>query len=190
MMYSLIEIEKVLIHTKEKIRNERIALELTQKEFAKFVDIKYATYRAFEQEGKISFENLVKILVKLNKISEFNKFLDGFEYDNNRKRANIESKGKNTLFAPIVSPLQKQIVLDKNVFGNDLFYSVENGYTYEVSTFITIILSKWDDERLMLLIKYFGIERLKPYILKQSNQELLKSFNKHVAYIEKKVISC
>lgn len=55
-------LDKLIALSKVKIRAERIALELTQEEFADFVDIKYATYKTFEQSGKISFENYLKIL--------------------------------------------------------------------------------------------------------------------------------
>ena len=88
---------------------------------------------------------------------------------------------------PIVLPSQKQITLDKQIFGNELFYSVENGHIYEVSTFISILLSHCSDERLMLLLRYFGVDRLKPYVLKEKNIDLLKKFNKHVTYLKKRV---
>ena len=35
-------------------------------------------------------------------------------------------------------------------------------------------------------LKYFGIDRLKPYILKQKDIKLLKSFNQHAKYITRK----
>ena len=60
-------VQKILMVASKKIRAERIALELSQEEFANFVDIKYATYKTFEQKGKITFENYVKILIKINK---------------------------------------------------------------------------------------------------------------------------
>ena len=81
---------------------------------------------------------------------------------------------------------QKQIILDKELFGEELFYSVENGHVYEIPNFINIILSAWDEKRLMLLIKYFGIERIKPYIVKQKDIKILKSFNQHVKYLIRK----
>lgn len=63
-------LEKLIDLSKVKIRAERIALDLTQEEFSEFVDIKYATYKSFEQNGKISFENYIKILIKLNMSNE------------------------------------------------------------------------------------------------------------------------
>ncbi len=45
-------LEKLIDLSKVKIRAERIALDLTQEEFSEFVDIKYATYKSFEQNGK------------------------------------------------------------------------------------------------------------------------------------------
>ena len=50
-------VEKLLKSASKKIRAERIALGLTQEEFSDFVDIKYSTYKSFEQSNKISFEN-------------------------------------------------------------------------------------------------------------------------------------
>lgn len=187
-MVSLHQIDELLQKTKKSIRNERIALGLTQKEFAEFIGLKYATYRSFEQEGKISLENFMYILDELNKSIEYNKFLDGFEFENAKKRARPEQNNtQNFMTKPIVSPSQKQITLDKQIFGNELFYSVENGHVYEVSTFITILLKHYSDERLLLLLRYFGADRLKPYVLKEKNIDLLKKFNKHINYLKKQV---
>jgi transcriptional regulator with XRE-family HTH domain len=176
----------------KKIRAERIALDLTQEEFSNFIEMKYATYKNFEQKGKISFENFIQILVKLKKEELFLEFLDGFEFNEQKERtssnknANNENTIKSSYLNPIIKVEQKQIILDKELFGEELFYSVENGHVYEIPNFINIIISAWDEKRLMLLIKYFGIERLKPYILKQKDIKLLKSFNKHVKYLRRK----
>jgi transcriptional regulator with XRE-family HTH domain len=186
-MALLFKIDELLQQTKKSVRNERIALGLTQKEFANFVGLKYATYRHFEQEGKISLENFLHILNALNKSVEYKKFLDGFEYESAKERAKPEQHSmKNSMMKPIVSPSQKQITLDKEIFGNELFYSVENGHVYEVSTLITIILGQYNDERIVLLLRYFGVDRLKPYVLKEKNFDLLQKFNKHVSYLKKR----
>lgn len=186
-MALLYKIEELLQQSKKSVRNERIALGLTQKEFADLIGLKYATYRHFEQEGKISLENFLSILNTLNKSVEYKKFLDGFEFESAKERAKPERNTKqNSMTKPIVAPSQKQITLDKEIFGNELFYSVENGHVYEVSTFISIMLSHYTDEKLVLLLRYFGIERLKPYVLKEKNIDLLKKFNKHVAYLKKR----
>ncbi len=184
---------KILKLASKKIRAERIALDLTQEEFSNFIEIKYATYKNFEQKGKISFENFVQILIKLKKEEQFLEFLGGFEFNeqkerslNNRKSSSTEDILKNTYLKPIIEVEQKQIILDKEVFGDELFYSVENGHIYEVSNFINIVLNTWNEKRLMLLIKYFGIERLKPYIVKLKDIKLLKSFNQHVKYLTRK----
>ncbi|OCL85386.1 hypothetical protein [Arcobacter porcinus] len=66
-----------------------------------------------------------------------------------------------------------------------MFYSIENGHIYEILNFINIVLSAWNDKRLMLLIKYFGEERIKTHILNQKDIKLLKSFNAHLEYIRK-----
>jgi hypothetical protein len=158
---------------------------MTQKEFAKFIEIKYTTYRNFEQSGKISFENFLIILDCLNKAIEFENFLSGFEFttEKNRIRVNKE-EDLYSFLKPIIPPSQKQITLDKEIFGKELFYSVENGHIYNVSTLISIILNKYNDERLILLLKYFGVDRLKPYILKEKNIDLLKRFNTHVKILQ------
>ena len=179
------DIYKILKSASKKVRAERIALELSQEEFANFVDIKYATYKTFEQKGKITFENYVKILIKINKEDQFNKFLDGFEFNEQKERANKKIDSSNVYLNPIIEASQKHIILDKKVFGEELFYSVEDGHSYEISNFINIVLNKWDEKRLMLLFKYFGADRVKPYIIEQKDIQLLKSFNRHVKHIAK-----
>lgn len=186
-MLTSYKLDELLSQTKKSVRNERVALGLTQKEFAGFVGLKYATYRYFEQEGKVSLENFLHILNALNKSIEYKKFLDGFEFEGAKERAKPEQNSEqNSMTKPIVAPSQKQITLDKQIFGNELFYSVENGHVYEVSTFISIMLSGYDDERLMLLLRYFGADRLKSYVLREKNIDLLKKFNKHVSYLNKR----
>ena len=186
---SILKISKL---ASKKIRAERIALHLTQEEFSNFIEIKYATYKNFEQKGKISFENFIQILIKLKKEELFLEFLDGFEFNEQKERsssnknANNENTIKSSYLNPIIKIEQKQIILDKELFGEELFYSVENGHIYEIPNFINIILSAWDEKRLMLLIKYFGIERIKPYIVKQKDIKILKSFNQHVKYLIRK----
>ncbi len=185
-MFLELKIKELLQSTQSSVRNERIALALSQKEFANFVGVSYATYRAFEQDGKISLENFILILNSLGKSEEYKKFLDGFEYDNAKKRVSVNRKNNETkILKPIVSPTQKQIVLDKQIFGYELFYSVENGHTYDVSNFISIILKNCNDEKMSLLLKYFGEERVKPYILKEKNIELLERFNKHISFLKR-----
>lgn len=184
----MISIDKEIKALKELIRNERIALGLSQKEFSEFIGMKYPTYRNFEQDGNITLKNFLLILYGINKYEEFKKFMNGFEFQNGIQKSRVSKKRKknNEIFEPIIKPSQKQIVLDKEVFGNELFYSVENGHVYEVSRFIKILLSDYNDRILMLLLKYFGEKRLKPYILKEKNIDLLKRFNKHVKYIKER----
>ena len=179
------DIKKILIAASKKIRAERIALELSQEEFANFVGIKYATYKTFEQKGKITFENYVKILIKINKEEQFNKFLEGFEFNDQKERTNKKNEDRNIYIKSIIEPSQKYIILDKKVFGEELFYSVEDGHRYEIPNFINIVLSKWNERRLMLLFKYFGAERLTPHIVENKDINLLKTFNKHKKHFYK-----
>ena len=179
-------IEQNIKKLKRAIRNERIAINLSQKEFADFIGMKYPTYRLFEQEGKTSVFNFLLILRGINKLDEFDRFIDGFEFQTSIENSRVDTKKDiDTTVKPIVEFSQKKITLDKNIFGNELFYSVENGHEYEISKFISIILAKFNDKRILLLLKYFGEKRLKPYILKEKNIQLLKMFNTHVAYIKK-----
>jgi transcriptional regulator with XRE-family HTH domain len=186
-MVNQIEIESYLERIKISVRHERIAINLSQKEFSEFINVKFSTYRTFEQDGKISIANFLLILKGLNKLEEFERFLDGFEFKSGIDNPRVEKKEQKDIesLKPIVKASQKQIVLDKSIFGNELFYSVDNGHVYEVSNFITILLQNFNDQRIMLLLKYFGEKRLKPYILKEKNIKLLKMFNKHVAYMKK-----
>jgi transcriptional regulator with XRE-family HTH domain len=181
------QIDKILKSASKKIRAERIALELSQEEFADFVNIKLSTYKTFEQKGKITFENYVRILIKINKIEQFKYFLDGFEFNEQKERAYKKNDANNIYIKPIIDVSQKEIILDKKVFGPELFYSVEDGHKFEVPNFINIILNNWDERRLMLLFKYFGQDRLKPYILERKDINLLKSFNKHLVYVAKQL---
>ena len=181
------KIDTLIKQSSRSVRNERIALGLTQKEFADFIGLKYATYRYFEQEGKISLENFLLILNAINKDIEYKRFLDGFEFQSSRERVTPDQNDpQNVIIKPIVSPSQKQITLDKQIFGNELFYSVENGHVYDISTFISIMLANYNDERIVLLLRYFGVDRLKPYVLREKNIDLLKKFNRHVDYIKRR----
>jgi len=183
-MNNLKEIELHIKQIKTSVRHERIANDLSQKEFSEFINIKYATYRIFEQEGKISLKNFLLILKGLNKYEEFSRFIDTFEYSSGTEKPRVDkSKKKNSTLKPIVEASQKQIVLDKNIFGNELFYSVDNGHSYDVSRFISIILRNFNEQRIMLLLKYFGEKRLRPYVLKEKKIKLLKMFKKHVDFI-------
>lgn len=179
-------IKKIMKAASQKIRAERIALKLTQEEFSEFIGIKYSTYKQFEQIGKISFENYIKILIKINKEEQFLKFLDSFEFNEQKERT--VNKNKDDFYdalKPIIEVSQKHIILDKKVFGEELFYSVDDGHKYEIPNFINIVLNKWNDRRLMLLIKYFGEERLKSHIVKLKDVKVLKSFNKHIKYMKR-----
>ena len=67
----------------------------------------------------------VKILIKINKEEQFNKFLEGFEFNDQKERTNKKNENDNIYLKPIIEPSQKYIILDKKVFGEELFYSGE-----------------------------------------------------------------
>jgi len=187
-MITLENVKSTLLSIKDSVRNERVAINLSQKEFSEFIDVKYATYRNFEQNGIVSLSNFLLILNGLNKYEEFKKFMSGFEYQSGVLNQRVDKQiNTHSILSPIVDASQKQIILDKNIFGNELFYSVDNGHVYEVSRFISIMLTNFNDKRLMLLLKYFGEKRLKPYILREKNIKLLKKFNIHVSFIKKEI---
>lgn len=182
-MYKL---EKLISKAKESIRNERVALGLTQKEFADIAGIKFATYREFEQSGKISLQGFAKVLISLNKADGFEKFLASFEFANSRKRASKQAdQSDNFLFEPIIKPSQKEIALDKQIFGEELFYSVPNGHIYEVEKLINIVLANYTDTRIALLIRYFGADRLRPYVQDKQDSKLLQIFNNHLKFLKR-----
>jgi len=171
---------------REIVRNERIAIGLSQKEFSEFIGIKYPTYRNFEQKGTITLKNFLVVLNGLNRYEDFEKFMNGFEFKSGNPYSRAVKKKNEHIehSEPIIKPSQKKIVLDKEIFGSEPFYSVENGHLYDVSTFIKILLKNYNDKILMLLLKYFGEKRLKPYILQEKDIKLLKKFNKHVEYMK------
>ncbi|WP_457748557.1 helix-turn-helix domain-containing protein [Sulfurimonas sp.] len=174
---------------REIVRNERIAIGLSQKEFSEFIGIKYPTYRNFEQKGTITLKNFLIVLSGLNKYEDFEKFMDGFEFKSGSSHSRAVKKKNDHIehFEPIIKPSQKKIALDKEIFGSEAFYSVENGHVYDVSKFIKIMLKNYNDRTLMLLLKYFGEKRLKPYVLQERDIGLLKKFNKHVKYMKEKL---
>lgn len=56
----------------ERVRRQRIDRGWTQEEIAGRAGIAVDTYRRFEQEGKISFERLLKIAAVLDSKGDFN----------------------------------------------------------------------------------------------------------------------
>jgi len=171
---------------RELVRHERIAIGLNQKEFSDFIGIKYPTYRNFEQKGTVTLKNFLIILNGLNRADDFEKFIDSFEFKSGIPNNRVVKKKNAQLehLEPIIKPSQKKIALDKEIFGSELFYSVENGHIYDIPNFIKILIKNYNDKILMLLLRYFGEKRLKPYILQERDIELLKKFNIHAKYIK------
>ena len=56
---------EVALEIAHLIKQARIELNKTQKQFAEELGIPHATYRLFEQSGKSSFTNVLKVLIKL-----------------------------------------------------------------------------------------------------------------------------
>lgn len=55
-----------------KVKARRLELNLTQEGLATRSDVKFATYRRFEQTGEISLRGLLQIGFALNCLNEFN----------------------------------------------------------------------------------------------------------------------
>lgn len=54
-----------------RVKARRLELNLTQEGIAARADLKFATYRRFEQTGEISLKGLLQIGFALNALSEF-----------------------------------------------------------------------------------------------------------------------
>ena len=179
------EVELLKKQLSKSIRNERLALGLSQSEFAKSVQLSLSTYSRLEQSGDMSMNNYLKLIVYLGYEENFLSFLKGLSIDSSRER--VDRKERQELLVPIIDISTKKIILDKNVFKGSAFYSVANGYEYDIPNFIDINLENPTDENISLLIRYFGIKRLKPYIDKKNIISLSKMFKKHISYLESKL---
>jgi transcriptional regulator with XRE-family HTH domain len=71
----------------KRIKNERIAQNLTQEDFAKKSETSLDTYRKFEQKGVTSLVKLVAYIKALNKVTLFQEL---FDFEKERKEADIE----------------------------------------------------------------------------------------------------
>ncbi len=84
----------------KRIKQERLAQNLKQKEFAKRANISSSTYILFEKTGQISLERLVSIIRALGKIDVLSSFLDfdkerletdAFAWEENRRKKPIKA---------------------------------------------------------------------------------------------------
>ena len=105
----------------------------------------------------------------------------------------IVTGGSGLIGKEIITSIKKYggtaINADVNVESN-----LELGIIYcdisdenSIQNVVNIVLNKWNEKRLMLLLKYFGPERLASHIIEQKDINLLKSFNKHKAHIHKQL---
>ena len=76
----LMSLSELQLHLANRIKQERISMQLTQKELALKADIPLSTYRRFEQKGEGSIKDFIKILVALNRVDELNSFLSPTNY--------------------------------------------------------------------------------------------------------------
>ncbi|KAB7885715.1 helix-turn-helix domain-containing protein [Poseidonibacter ostreae] len=66
------EIEDIIA---KRIKSERLRQNITQSSMAKKTGMALTTYKKFEHEGKGTFDNFIKILMGLGKITEIDNFL-------------------------------------------------------------------------------------------------------------------
>ena len=83
------------------IEKERLRQNIKQKELAKKAGVKYGTYRTFLNQKKISFENLILIMISLKMFENINGLL-------HEKKFNSISEIKE-----LQKPNQKQRVVDE-----------------------------------------------------------------------------
>ena len=74
-MYEFHTINDISKDMSNKIKKIRIALNLTQDEFALKSGVTLSTYRTFEKSGKGSFETFIKIVSGLGRVNELDKML-------------------------------------------------------------------------------------------------------------------
>ncbi len=75
-MYELLTTKEIQKDLAKKIKTKRLVLNYTQEDFAIKSGITLSTYRSFENSGKGSFENFIKIIYALGRINELDKFLE------------------------------------------------------------------------------------------------------------------
>lgn len=68
MKTSLYTPQEIQLQLADRVRALRIARGLTQKQLAQRAGISYATFKLFEQEGRISLERLLKIALVIGKL--------------------------------------------------------------------------------------------------------------------------
>ena len=74
-MYELITSKEIQRDISSKIKSLRLKLNRTQEDFAKSIGISKATYMRFENSGKGSFENFIRIMQGVGRISELENLL-------------------------------------------------------------------------------------------------------------------
>lgn len=70
----------VAVQIAARVKDRRLELDLTQEGLAARAGIKFATYRRFEQTGRISLRGLLQIGFALNALSEFDALFSQKQY--------------------------------------------------------------------------------------------------------------
>lgn len=76
MVLSLKTSAEILLELADRTRELRLERDWSQEEMARRSGIKTATYRLFEQTGKISLQRFVKILEALGRAADFDQLLN------------------------------------------------------------------------------------------------------------------
>lgn len=75
IMISLISISDAQAQIANQVQSRRVAMGLTQKEFAKRAGVKLPTLRKFEQKGVLSLESFLKMMMVLGELDNIARFL-------------------------------------------------------------------------------------------------------------------
>jgi len=90
----------VLLHLAQRVKQRRLEMNLTQKNFAKRAGVGYDAYRRFENNGEITLRNLVLCAMVLDEVDAFNELFTQVKYQSiqdviDEKKAKIRKRASN-----------------------------------------------------------------------------------------------
>jgi len=102
------EIEDIIA---KRIKSERLRQNITQSLMAKKTGMALSTYKKFEHEGKGTFDNFIRILMGLGRITEIDNFLKEPEFS---PKVQIKSNRLNKKVRVRASSEPKVVASNKN----------------------------------------------------------------------------
>jgi transcriptional regulator with XRE-family HTH domain len=73
-------IATLLLNLAQRVKQRRLEMNLTQKNFAKRAGVGYDAYRRFENNGEITLRNLVLCAIVLDEVDAFNELFTQVKY--------------------------------------------------------------------------------------------------------------